>query len=185
VTSSLGSPLIDSSSESDEDLCRRLRLGDREALACLFHRHAADLVRLAAGIAGSIDDGQDIVQDVFLGLEIATLNYEARGAFAGWLRAVTIRTALAARRRSARRRETSDYALSQLRRSGDIADAVTVSNAVESLPEALREVFLLKVVAGYSHAEIGAMLGIRSNTSEVRLFRAIRQLRSLLSGDPT
>ena len=39
---------------------------------------------------------------------------------------------------------------------------------------------MLREVEGYSHLEIAALLGIRRNTSEVRLFRARQALRELL-----
>lgn len=175
---------IESASETDALIVSRLRAGDRDALATLFRRHVRDLVRLAAGIMGSAEDGQDVVQDVFVGLELALRRYEERGEFGAWLRGVTVRTALAARRKSTRRRETVPEALELLRDRSALADSVTLGCAVEALAPALREVFLLKIVAGYTHAEIGQLLGIRSNTSEVRLFRALRHLRTLLSDAP-
>jgi RNA polymerase sigma-70 factor (ECF subfamily) len=58
-----------------------------------------------------------------------------------------------------------------------------VLDALGRLSEEQRIVFLLKVVEGYTHEEIARQLGIRRGTSEVRLFRAIRQLRELLGRD--
>ena len=55
-----------------------------------------------------------------------------------------------------------------------------LNEAIAALPDELRAVFVLREVEGYSHAEIGEMLGIRRGTSEVRLFRAIRLLRRSL-----
>jgi RNA polymerase sigma-70 factor (ECF subfamily) len=51
---------------------------------------------------------------------------------------------------------------------------------MSSLPNDLRVVFVLSDMEGYSHAEIGSMLGIRAGTSQVRLYRARRRLRALL-----
>lgn len=59
-----------------------------------------------------------------------------------------------------------------------------LERGIESLPETLRAVFVLKEIEGYSHAEIGELLGIRRGTSEVRYHRAIRQLRETLK-EPT
>ncbi len=52
--------------------------------------------------------------------------------------------------------------------------------ALSQLTPALRHVFVLRVVEEYSHAEVAALLGITVNNSEVRLHRAIRQLRAIL-----
>jgi len=56
-------------------------------------------------------------------------------------------------------------------------------SAIDALPDALRVVFVLREVEGYSHAEIGELLEITTNASEVRLHRAIRALRRTLGGD--
>ena len=55
-----------------------------------------------------------------------------------------------------------------------------LNEAIAALPDELRAVFVLREIEGYSHAEIGEILGIRRGTSEVRLFRAIRMLRRAL-----
>jgi RNA polymerase sigma-70 factor (ECF subfamily) len=56
-------------------------------------------------------------------------------------------------------------------------DALLVRRAVEALPDSLRTVVVLKIVEGYSHAEIGELLGIGRGASEVRLSRALERLR--------
>ncbi|HKH92113.1 MAG TPA: sigma-70 family RNA polymerase sigma factor [Gemmatimonadaceae bacterium] len=163
----------------DARLAARLRAGDQSALDELFRRHAGGLLRLAAGLVDT--DAEDVVQDVFVGLSLALRGYEERGAFAAWLRGVTVRTALSRRRRSAHRRETAlDPRLPRFDRR-DPADGIALRDALRRLPDPLRQIFVLKLVEGYSHAEIASLLDIRTGTSEVRLFRAIRQLRSLLS----
>jgi RNA polymerase sigma-70 factor (ECF subfamily) len=58
-----------------------------------------------------------------------------------------------------------------------------LERALATLPDALRSVFVLKEVEGYSHSEIADLLGIRRGTSEVRLLRAIRRLRQELEDD--
>ena len=52
--------------------------------------------------------------------------------------------------------------------------------ALATLTPPLRHVFVLRVIEGYSHAEIAGLLEISTNTSEVRLHRAVHQLRRLL-----
>ena len=163
----------------DARLVARLRDGDQSALDALYHRHATALLRLASALVDT--DAEDVVQDVFVGLALALRSYEERGAFASWLRGVAVRTALSRRRRSTHRRETVlDAGLPEAHRR-DPADAIALRDALTRLPDELREIVVLKLVEGYSHAEIASLLDIRRGTSEVRLFRAIRRLRSLLS----
>lgn len=167
--------------ESDAALVSRLRDGDVDALEVLFRRYATELLRLTSGLMPTHADAEDIVQDVFVGLRLALRSYEERGAFRAWLRGVAVRSALAARRQRGGRREgpLDDDIGPAL--AHDPSTPVALRDAISQLPDALRDVFVLKMVEGYSHAEISALLGISSNASEVRLFRAVRRLRHLLS----
>lgn len=171
--------------EPDESIAARLRTGDVAALDALFRRHAKALLRLATSLTGSPSDGEDVVQDVFVGLELALRRYEEQGAFAAWLRGVTVRTALAHRRRATRRQEDSlDLANTRRTIPSSAENRLAIQDAVRRLPVDMRDVFILKVVEGYSHNEIATLLGIRAGTSEVRLFRAIRLLRATLLESP-
>ena len=57
-------------------------------------------------------------------------------------------------------------------------DRVALATAVDTLPDGLRTVIVLKMIEGYSHDEIGALLGITARASEQRLHRAVKALRS-------
>ncbi len=59
-------------------------------------------------------------------------------------------------------------------------DRMELEDAVNALPGALRTVFVLRDVEGYTHGEIGEMLGIGKGASRVRLHRARRILRKRL-----
>ena len=52
---------------------------------------------------------------------------------------------------------------------------------IDQLPEGYRMVFLLHDVEGYTHEEIGTMLGVQSGTSKAQLFRARARLRDRLA----
>ena len=53
--------------------------------------------------------------------------------------------------------------------------------AIDELPNGYRTVFLLHDLEGYTHEEIGAMLGIKAGTSKSQLFRARSRLREALA----
>jgi RNA polymerase sigma-70 factor, ECF subfamily len=169
-------------SSLDARLAARLRAGDATALDEIFRRHAAMLLRVASALVD--EDAEDVVQDVFVGLAIALRGYEERGAFGAWLRGVTVRTALARRRQLASRRETELEPVESHLAPGDPSSTLALRDALRALPGSLREVAVLKLVAGYSHDEIASLLHIRAGTSEVRLYRAIRRLRTLLADHP-
>ena len=51
---------------------------------------------------------------------------------------------------------------------------------ISSLPDGYRTVFNLNVIEGYTHKEIGDMLGISENTSKSQLSRARTSLQKKL-----
>jgi RNA polymerase sigma-70 factor (ECF subfamily) len=173
--------LVPRATPTPTELVEAARAGHAEALATLYTRHGADLLRLGYRLTGSAADAEDVLQDVFVGLPEALRRYEERGDLPAWLRRVTARTALMRRRRMSQRGEVPlDGSVAAPDVVGHAAEQMILQRVVDTLPEALRVVLVLKVMEGYSHAEIATMLGIRRGTSEVRLYRAIRRLRSAL-----
>ena len=178
-------PSIPFANERSDDaaLVQRLSTGDLGALDALFHRYASALLNLARRVTGSSVDAEDVVQDLFVGLPMAVRRYAERGSFGAWLRTVTVRLALDRVRRRTRRHEVDlDLAGEQTAVSETPEVRWDIEGAIAALPDDLRMVFVLKEVEGFSHAEIGRLLGIRTGTSEVRLHRAMRALRRTLGG---
>jgi len=52
--------------------------------------------------------------------------------------------------------------------------------ALDHLPERMRTVMILHVVEGYTHDEIGELLGTAPGTSKSQLFKARGKMRELL-----
>lgn len=160
-----------------------LKDGAPEAFALCYRLHARHLLTVALRFTGSLSDAEDVVHDVFAGLAGSLSHYEERGQFGAWLTRLTIHTSLMHRRRERVRTHRGEESLDHLAAptvDGDPVAAARVMRALRALTPALRHVFVLRAVHDYSHAEISEALGIPTNTSEVRLHRAVRQLRELL-----
>jgi RNA polymerase sigma-70 factor, ECF subfamily len=157
-------------------------LGSQDALAALFELHSAAAHRVAYRLTMSPDEAEDIVQDVFIGLPEALAAFAGQGDFSAWLRKVVVRTTLMRMRSGRRRTATAVRAEAEKQQaiSNFVLDRMAIATALAALPDDLRVVFMLSDIEGYSHAEIGKLLGIRVGTSEVRLHRARRKLRALL-----
>jgi len=177
---------VDLTAPTDDELAARLRRRDDVALRIAYARFATPLLRLAFRFLDSLDEAEDVVQEVFVGLPLALRHYEERGAFAAWLKQVTVRTALMHRRSRERRRDAL-LGFPTFRRQSTAPDPVlerlTLETALAALPQSQRDVFVLYHVEHFSHAEIATLLGIRRGTAEVRLHRAVKRLRTLLEGD--
>jgi RNA polymerase sigma-70 factor (ECF subfamily) len=167
---------------SSASLIAEARAGSPDALSALYLEHGAALFRLAYRLVGAREDAEDVVHDVFVGLPNALRRYEERGSFAAWLKRVTARAALMRLRSGKRRREvTLDDAASQAEPSV-ASERDGLEAAVNTLPENLRAVLVLKEIEGYGHAEIALLLGISEGASRVRLTRALERLRNELEG---
>lgn len=157
--------------------------GSSEALGELYVAFAGDVFGVAYRVLGSASDAEDITGDVFVGMSVALRSYAHSSiyGFRRWLEKITVRRAAAYANRLAAAREVSlDFVRAPASRPDHPIDRLALEAALATLTPALRTVFLLKVVDGYSHQEISAVLGIGVGASKVRLHRARRELRSLL-----
>jgi len=168
---------------SPPDVVTAARRGEGEALAALYREHGVAAFRLAYHLTGTREDAEDVVHDVFVGLPEALRRYEERGRLESWLKRVVARVALMRLRQRGRRREVSLEAVADHQSPEAASDRTTLHDAVAALPDPLRAVLVLKEIEGYSHAEVGALLGISAGASRARLLRAITRLRRTLGED--
>ncbi len=167
----------------EAEFLERARSGEPSSIAQLYERYGEMVYRIGYRLTGSPADAEDVLQDVYLGLPRTLHTYAGRGSFEGWIRRVAVRTALMKIRH---RKRKAEVPLSQLpsraaEASTEISlDRIELEDAVDALPKALRIVFVLRDVEGYTHIEIGKMLGIGTGASRVRLHRARRILRTCL-----
>jgi RNA polymerase sigma-70 factor, ECF subfamily len=168
---------------SPQDVVTAARRGEGAALAALYREHGVAAFRLAYHLTGTREDAEDVVHDVFVGLPEALRRYEERGRLESWLKRVVARVALMRLRQRGRRREVALDAVADHPSPEASTDHATLRDAVAALPDALRAVLVLKEIEGYSHAEVGALLGISAGASRARLLRAITRLRRTLGED--
>jgi RNA polymerase sigma-70 factor (ECF subfamily) len=60
---------------------------------------------------------------------------------------------------------------------------VDLERAIAELPESAREVFVLHEIHGYTHQEVGDLLGIEVGTSKSQLHHAREALREFLGDE--
>ena len=163
------------------------RSGDPAAIAEFYERFSDTVYRVAYRFMGSTADAEDVVQDVFLGLPEALKSFAARGSLEGWIKRVTVRTALMKLRKDRIRKESSLDVMGANQGAtpdGNPVDRIALEQALKKLPLKLRSVFVLKEVEGYKHTEIGEILGISVTASKIQLYRARKRLRQDLEVAP-
>jgi RNA polymerase sigma-70 factor (ECF subfamily) len=117
--------------------------------------------------------------------------YDGRGSFAGWVRSITVNKCLMHLRSPWRRARrwldvASEDAADERPEPGSppvTGDAVDLERALARLGDTARAVVWLHDVEGYTHAEIGQLLGGTASFSKSQLARAHARLRELLESD--
>lgn len=174
----------DAATDPLADLVRSARADEARGLGGLYDRCATRMLRVAWRLTGSIEDAEDVVHDVFVALPGTLGHYQERGSIGAWLAQVKARATLMRMRGGKRRRETalSDAAtVPGAMRSDTAAEYSDLEAEIARLPDALRAVFVLREIEGFTHDEIAELLGISVGASRVRMSRAVDALRVALA----
>ena len=162
--------------------------GDRGAARALYDAHAPRVHRLAFRMCGDSELANDLVQDTFVRIFKTLGQFRGDSAFSTWVHRVTVSVVLNAmgKVKRLRQRETdlddaSHHAIddSHLRVDPDLR--TRMKGAIAALPDGLRLALVMHAIEGYTHAEIGAALGIAEGTSKTRVFDARARLRLALA----
>ena len=183
-------PAIDAAriaAETDAELVVRAQAGDRTAFGVLVDRYAAVVRRVARAVLADPDDADDAAQDAFLSALVKLRQYDPGRPFGPWLTRIAVNAATDRRRRRAVRR--AEPLENYLAAGGTSPDAETdrralglrLRQALAELPERRRMAVVLFDVEGFTHAEVGRILGIPEGTARSEVFHARRALRVLLS----
>lgn len=194
-----------------QDLLREAASGNLAAREALLQRHRSCLLRMVAlrmdaRLACRIDPS-DVVQEALLEAHRRLDEYleERPVAFYPWLRGIAwdllvglYRRHVLSRKRSITREEvcplpdssTAELADRLMARGSSPSAGVMreelrqgVREALARLPDADREVLVLRHLEQLSIGEMADVLGIREGAVSVRVLRALRRLRALLGDD--
>lgn len=155
--------------------------GDEGAVRRIVGRYTPLVYGVALGITGCEADAADITQEVFIALPELLRSFDGE-AFAHWLKVVSVRMALMHVRAKRRRRR---YELAQVVDTPSHEEralcGITVERVVARLDPLLRTVFVLWELEGFTHREIAEAMDISESLSQMRLHRARRRLRTMLT----
>jgi RNA polymerase sigma-70 factor (ECF subfamily) len=158
---------------------------DERAFRELYTRHTPGLYRFAMRLcAGSVPDAEEVIQDAWISAAGALERFRWESSLRTWLSGIALncyRQHVRSRKQGAGSEELGDYESREPTISG--GERMDLEHALARLAERYRMVVVLHDVEGYTHEEIGQMLGIDTGTSKSQLFRARRRLRELL--EPT
>lgn len=188
----------------DEVLVERARRKDEAAFEELVGRYEDKLYRLAMRFVRNETDAQEILQEAFLSAWRNLPTFEGRAQFGSWMYRVTVNAALMLLRSRNRHPEVGvddvepnalNDAVAEsgqtVRGNSDWAQRADeqlqsqqlrqhIQASVDSLPEGLRTVFLLRDVEELSTEETADLLGLSVPAVKTRLHRARLALREAI-----
>jgi RNA polymerase sigma factor (sigma-70 family) len=170
----------------DQQIIKLCARHDRKAQQELYDRYSHLLFAICLRYASDRAEAEDILQESFLKIFFNIKDFTGSGSFTGWLRKVTVNTAI-----------THYHKNLKYRYHTDIEEFVSVETGVNSfeedfftsdelfkvlneLPAGFRMVFNLYAVEGYKHKEIAEILGIDTSTSKSQYSRAKAAIRARL-----
>ena len=172
------------------DAVRRAQAGDADAFETVYREHAGRIYALCLRMTGESGAAKDLVQDVFVRAWEKIETFRGESAFGSWLHRLAVNVVLMDRRTSQRRAEYSLGDDEGEERGAPAAHAarerspelrMDLEHAIARLPPNARRVLVLYDIEGYTHNEIGTMMGIAEGTSKAHLFRARALLREALA----
>ena len=150
--------------------------------------HAARMKSIAWNLLGNAGDAEDAVQEAFLKIYRGAKTFRAGAAFSTWTYRILVNTCYDALRRRKSRPVASSLDADLAAGRGTPAAPpgadhplrLALEKAVARLHPRHRAVFLLFAVEGFTHGEIGRILGIPEGTSKTFLFEAKKKLQRWL-----
>jgi RNA polymerase sigma-70 factor (ECF subfamily) len=158
-----------------------LRRGDEPAFRTLYRRHTPAVLNFVVRrLDGDRVEAEDIVQDAWVSAFRTLDRFRWESSFRSWLTGIALNRLRDVTRRRSRQARRGPGEWANPRRSEDVPARLDLERAIEKLPKRARAV-LLRHAEGFSHREIGDLLGIPEGTSKSDLHRARGAVRMEVS----
>jgi RNA polymerase sigma-70 factor (ECF subfamily) len=175
----------------DATIVRQVLGGDTEAFSVLVHRYQDRCTRLATHIVGNPDDAQDAVQETFLRAYRHLGSYQERDRFSAWLLRILVnqcRTSVTRSKKHGLTLPLSDndaLALPSSSTSAPDQQALRdeLAAALSQLCPEQREALVLRFSDDLTFDEMAAVTGVGVSALKMRVQRACRRMRALLTED--
>ena len=158
--------------------------GDRKFQQMLYDMFSAKMFGVCLRYANEYNSAQDLLQEGFVKVYKNIEKFRGEGSFEGWVRRIFVNTAI-----EHYRKQVNMYALHESETNYyehyednalEVLKQEDILKMIQKLSSGYRTVFNLYVVEGYSHKEIGEMIGVSEGTSKSQLARARYLLQKMI-----
>ena len=165
-----------------EQLISNCKINDTKAQSELYTLFSGKLFSICLKYSKNYAEAEDNLQDAFITIFKKIEQYKNKGSFEGWLKRITINTAL--------QRYRSKGVFEIVNEEAIVDETVNIEDddndvslgflleIIQGLPDRYRLVFNLYVMDGYSHSDIAELLKINLGTSKSNLARARQILKN-------
>jgi RNA polymerase sigma-70 factor (ECF subfamily) len=158
--------------------------GERKFQQVLYNMLSGKMFAVCLRYASDYNAAQDLLQEGFVKVFRNIDKFRGEGSFEGWVRRIFVNTAIEHYRKQVNlyvlhdsETKTYEYFEDNAFETLKVAD---IMKMIQQLSDGYRTVFNLYVIEGYSHKEIGDMMGISEGTSKSQLARARYLLQKMI-----
>lgn len=169
---------------SIDQLIYNCKNNDTKAQGELYNLFSSKLFSVCLKYSRNYAEAEDNLQDAFVTIFKKIEQYKNKGSFEGWLKRITINTALQCYRTQGVFDIVNDDLIEDeaitIKDESDISIDYLLQ-IIQELPDRYRLVFNLYVLDGYSHQDVAGLLKITIGTSKSNLARARQILKDKIT----
>ena len=174
----------DEKSLSDKELIMRCLNGKLRAQELLYRRYFSFAMSVCIRYTKNENEAMEIVNDSYMKVLGSIREFDSSKSFKSWYGRILVNSAIDNYRKNSRHStymQITDLEISEEQEPLIDAElsAGDILSLFSELPDNFKVTFNLFEIEGYSHEEIGHMLGISTSTSRSNLTRAKKMLRKL------
>ncbi|MBS1510410.1 MAG: RNA polymerase sigma factor [Bacteroidetes bacterium] len=149
----------------------------------LYHRFSSRMYAVCLRYCKDEHDAQDLLQDGFVKIFRNLDKFRGEGSFEGWIRRIFVNTSIEHFRKTVK-----DFTITEPKDAAIEDPSLTaldklaekdIMTMIQQLSPGYRQIFNMHVIEGYSHKDIGDILGISEGTSKSQLARAKMILKKM------
>ena len=173
---------------TDQELFFRFsQQGDHNGYEILYKRYFSSLAKHAAWITGDVEKGKDLAQKIMIKLYEKPHLYNPKHSMKTWLFAILKNQIKNEWRNEANRKRIleliSNIQVGNSESENDQNKVQSIYEALNSLSENHKEIFLLKYSNNLTINEISEILDISEGTVKSRVFYAIRAIKEFVKNN--
>ena len=170
---------------TDEEIIEGCVKKNALAQKALYDKFAKKMMGVCLRYSDSQEEGEDILQNGFIQVFNKIDAFKSAGSLEGWVRKIIVNTALTSLRRAKKLEanleiEAIEEITEDTNHMSDALAAKELLKIMQSMPTGFKTVFNLHAIEGYSHKEIGELLGITEGTSKSQFSRAKTYLQKII-----